>query len=142
MAEAAVLPISASALAGVRVLVIDDEADARDLVTTVLGQYAAQTAAAASAAAALETIELWRPHVLVIDIAMPGEDGYDLIRRVRALSAECGGHVPAIALTAYARPEDRARAVAAGYQIHMPKPVEPNHLATVVASLARRNAAA
>jgi hypothetical protein len=141
--EIAALPAAPSdALAGVRVLVVDDEPDARDLITTVLAQYSAQTSAAASAAAALETLDLWRPDALVIDIAMPGEDGYNLIRRIRALGPERGGHIPAIALTAYARAEDRARAIAAGYQKHVAKPVEPSQLAAIVADVAGRGARA
>ena len=132
--------VSASALAGIRVLIVDDEADARDLLSTVLAQYSAQTKTAASAAAALKTLERWQPHVLITDIAMPGEDSYDLIRRVRALETDRGGRIPAIAVTAYARAEDRARAVAAGYQMHIAKPVEPNQLAASVVSLLGRSA--
>ncbi len=79
-----------------------------------------------------------RPDVLVSDIGMPNEDGYTLIRRVRALGAERGGNVPAVALTAYARAEDRMRAIRAGFQMHVPKPVEPAELITMVASLAGR----
>ena len=132
--------VSASALAGIRVLIVDDEADTRDLLSTVLAQYSAETKIAASADAALETLEQWLPHVLITDIAMPGEDGYDLIRRVRALTKDRGGQLPAIAVTAHARAEDRARTLAAGYQTHIAKPVEPSQLAAIVARLAGRKA--
>jgi CheY-like chemotaxis protein len=79
-----------------------------------------------------------KPDLLVSDIAMPGEDGYSLIRKVRALNAEQGGQIPALALTAYARAEDRTRAIAAGFQLHIAKPVNPEELAAVVANLAGR----
>ena len=79
-----------------------------------------------------------KPDALISDISMPGEDGYELIRKVRTLSAEQGGQLPAIALTAYARTQDRLKVLSAGYQMHVPKPVEPVELATVVASLTKR----
>jgi CheY-like chemotaxis protein len=88
-------------------------------------------------AGALDVIKTWLPDVIVSDIDMPGEDGYALIQQVRMLPPENGGKVPAAALTAYARVEDRLRALAAGYQSHLPKPVEPAELAAVVATLAR-----
>jgi CheY-like chemotaxis protein len=93
---------------------------------------------AGSAAEALELVRTHRPDVLVCDIGMPGEDGYSLIRKVRALGAENGGAVPSAALTAYARPEDRVKAVLAGFQMHLAKPVEPAELIATVASLAGR----
>ncbi|HZS03522.1 MAG TPA: ATP-binding protein, partial [Blastocatellia bacterium] len=127
-----------SDLKGVRVLVVDDEADARDLLSVVLAQSGAEVKAAASAAEALTAIEQWRPHVLVSDIGMPVEDGHALIRRLRALGPERGGLTPAVALTAYARSEDRLRALSAGYQMHVAKPVDPEELAAVIASLAGR----
>ncbi len=80
----------------------------------------------------------WRPHVLVADIGMPDVDGYEFIRRVRARNAQSGGDVPAAALTAYARIQDRLRVLSAGYQMHVPKPIQPAELVTVVASLAKR----
>ena len=92
----------------------------------------------ASAAEALQMIDEWQPDVLVSDIGMPVEDGYELMRKVRAREPERGGLVPAVALTAYARTEDARRALEAGYHAHIPKPVEPGELATVVASLVRR----
>ena len=96
------------------------------------------TVAAGSAAEALDLLRRDPPDVLVSDIGMPGEDGYSLIRRVRQLSTVDGGSVPAVALTAYARSEDRMKALLAGYQMHLSKPVEPAELITVVASLTKR----
>lgn len=127
------------ALEGLRVLVVDDENDARQLITHVLEQCNATVQAVSSAGAALEVLPQFKPDVLVSDIGMPNEDGYSLIRKIRALSPEAGGRVPAAALTAYARAEDRTRALAAGYQMHLPKPVEPGELALVVASLGGRS---
>ncbi|MBD2744981.1 response regulator [Coleofasciculus sp. FACHB-1120] len=125
-------------LDGLQVLVVDDEVDSRVFLTTVLEQCGASVRAVASAHSALEVIKLLKPDILLSDIGMPEEDGYTLIRKVRALSAEQGGRIPAVALTAYARAEDRMRAIAAGFQMHISKPVEPAELATVVASLAGR----
>ena len=88
-----------------------------------------------SAREALEEIGAWKPDVLIADIGMPDEDGYGLIRRVRALSKEQGGQTPALALTAYARTEDRARALSAGYQVHLSKPVDRSELAAVISRL-------
>jgi PAS domain S-box-containing protein len=122
-------------LDGLKVLVVDDEADTRELLRVGLGQYGAEVVTAGSAREALAAVERERPAVLVSDIGMPGEDGYDLIREVRALDARGGEELPAIALTAYARAEDRQRALAAGYQFHIPKPVEMSELASAVASL-------
>jgi signal transduction histidine kinase/ActR/RegA family two-component response regulator len=134
--SAAVEPGEEHRLDGVRVLVVDDEEDARALVAIVVEQRGAEVASAGSAAEALALLETFRPDVLVSDIGMPGRDGYDLIRAVRALPPERGGRTPAVALTAYARVEDRVRAIRAGYQLHVPKPVEPEELVVVVASLA------
>jgi len=125
-------------LEGLRVLVVDDEPDARELLTTVLEEYKAQVIAVATSGEALEAIKQLQPNVLVSDIGMPGEDGYALIRRVRALDGERGGRIPAIALTAYARAEDRTQALLAGFQQHVPKPVDPAELAVVVANLTGR----
>ena len=125
-------------LTGVEVLVVDDEPDARALVKRLLGDRGAGVRTAGSAAEALRLIGEARPDVLVSDIGMPGEDGYALIRRVRTLSVGGGGAIPAIALTAYARSEDRMKVVLAGFQMHVSKPVEPAELLTMVASLAGR----
>jgi signal transduction histidine kinase len=125
-------------LAGVRVLVVDDDADARDLITAVLRQSGAEVATASSTREALDALARVRPHVLVRDLSMPGDDGDTLLDRVRALGLDREGRVPAVALTAFARAEDRARALAAGYAVHVPKPVEPAALVEVVARLAAR----
>ena len=125
-------------LDGLRVLVVDDEQDARDLLRAVLENCGSEVMTAGSAAEALDAIEALRPDVLISDLGMPGEDGYSLIARVRALPAERGGRTPAAALTAYTRVEDRLRVLRSGFQIHLPKPIEPVELVTVVASLAGR----
>jgi PAS domain S-box-containing protein len=126
-------------LDGLRLLVVDDELDFRELVTVMLGHYGAVVKAAASAAEALVHIENWKPDVLVADIGMRSEDGYGLIRKVRALSSERGGNTPALALTAYTRAEDRLHALSAGYQIHLAKPITGPELAAAVANLAGRS---
>jgi signal transduction histidine kinase/CheY-like chemotaxis protein len=125
-------------LTGVRVLVVDDEQDTRALISAVIARSGAEVTACASAGEALETLEAWRPHILMSDIGMPGEDGYALIRRVRALPPERGGHTPAAALTAYARDEDRGRALAAGFQLHLAKPFSPRELMAAVSELQSR----
>ncbi|HEV3471550.1 MAG TPA: response regulator, partial [Pyrinomonadaceae bacterium] len=121
---------------GLTVLVVEDEPDALDLIRVVLEQGGARVTAARDAAGALAAFDAARPDVLVADIGMPGEDGYQLIRRVRALGLERGGRVPAIALTAYAGEGDRARALAAGFHLHIPKPVDPAELVRLVAGVA------
>ncbi len=128
---------SSSLLEGLRVLVVDDDPDVRDLVAMVLQQSGAEVQSSLTAREALEILDQWNPDVLVSDIGMPGEDGYDLIRKVRAREAEHGGLIPALALTGYARPEEAARARAAGYEMHVPKPVAPSELVASVASLAK-----
>ena len=125
-------------LDGLRVLIVDDEEDARELVSVMLTKSGAAMKCASSSKEAMEIIESWRPDVLIADIGMPVEDGYGLIKRVRALPRESGGQTPALALTAYARTEDRVRALSAGYQVHLSKPVDRVELAAVVASLAER----
>jgi PAS domain S-box-containing protein len=125
-------------LDGLKVLVVDDEADARELLRVGIGQCGAKVTTASSVQEALEAIEKEKPDILISDIGMPVEDGYELIRRVRALPAESGGKIPAIALTAYARTEDRLQALRAGYQMHLPKPVEMAELVAVAASLIQR----
>ena len=117
---------------------VDDEPDARGLIKRVLEECKAVVMTAASAREALERMRADRPDVLVSDIGMPGEDGYALIRRVRALPPDAGGRTPAVALTAYARAEDRMKAMLAGFQHHVVKPVEPEELITLVAILAGR----
>jgi signal transduction histidine kinase/ActR/RegA family two-component response regulator len=127
-------------LAGLNILVVDDEADARDLLAIRLQQYGAEVITAASAEAALEALRRRkpRPDLIVSDIAMPGEDGYSLIRRLRAMEPDEGGRIPAIALTAYSRTKDRVQALAAGFQMHMPKPVNAAELAIAITSIIGR----
>src|SRR5262249_10202628 len=126
---------------GVRVLVVEDKADARELLRAALGQCGAQVTAVGTAAEALAALTEARPAVLVSDIGMPGEDGYALIQKVRARPVDQGGQIPALALTAYTRAEDRARAQHAGFNAHVAKPVDPTELVAAVADLARRAAA-
>ena len=126
-------------LDGLKVLVVDDEADTRELLKIGISQCGAEVTTAASASEAFEIINKDRPEILISDIGMPDEDGYELIRKVRALPAERGGDIPAIALTAYARTEDRMRVLRAGYQMHVPKPVEFAELIAIITSLIRRN---
>ena len=125
-------------LDGAHVLVVDDDADTRQLLKQIMENHGATVTTAASAAEALEVIEVAPPDALVADIGMPGEDGYSLMRKIRELPPDRGGGVPALALTAYARPEDRARAMTAGFQHYVTKPVEPDELAAVVANLTGR----
>ena len=129
-----------SELEGLHLLVVDDEADTRTLLKAVLEKCGASVITAASAGEALAALKETRPDVLISDLGMPGEDGYTLIKKVRALSAEDGGQTPSAALTAYARVEDRMKVLRAGFQIHIPKPVEPAELITIVANLAGRTA--
>jgi CheY-like chemotaxis protein len=121
-----------------RVLVVDDEPDARELVTAVLTGRGAEVVSVGSGGEALEKIKGQPFDVLVSDIGMPQMDGYTLIEKIRQLPSERGGRIPAAALTAYAGVEDRMRVLSAGYQMHVPKPVEPDELATVVESIALR----
>ncbi|AKT43946.1 hybrid sensor histidine kinase/response regulator [Chondromyces crocatus] len=128
-------------LAGMRVLVVDDEVDAAELVQSVLATAGAQVRVAHSAEGALEVLSAWKPDLLISDIGMPDVDGYTLMRQVRAMSREAGGAVPAIALTAFAQEEDRVRALSAGYQLHVTKPVDPRALAVAVSNLSRSSGA-
>ncbi|MFO0578729.1 MAG: PAS domain S-box protein [Polyangia bacterium] len=123
------------ALRGARVLVVDDEVDTREMLELVLRQCHAEVRTAGSADEALALLDGWDADVLVSDIGMPGESGYELIRKVRQRSADRGGTIPAVALTAYARLQDRMQALAAGFQMHVAKPVEPAELVVVVKSL-------
>ncbi|HEY1955410.1 MAG TPA: PAS domain S-box protein [Polyangiaceae bacterium] len=124
-------------LDGLRVLTVDDEEDARQLVQVVLEHAGAKVRTAGSAREALDAMKNEVPDVLLSDIGMPGETGYDLIRSVRSLPPNAGGNVPAAALTAYARAEDRNRALGAGFMMHVPKPIDPSELVSVVGTLAR-----
>ena len=132
-------PENPLSVAGVRALLVEDEADARELITAMLVQGGVEVRTACSAAAALAAFDEWRPDILISDIGMPGEDGYMLMKKWRERESARGLHIPAIALTAYARPEDRQRALSVGYESHVPKPVAPEELLAVVASLTNRN---
>ena len=129
-----------SALESVRVLVVEDHEDTRELVAAVLEDHGARVDTAASAGEAFDIFRAAAPDVVVADIGLPGEDGYAFIRRVRALSSDAGGAVPALALTAYARAEDRNQALAAGFNAHLAKPVDRADLVGAIASLARSTA--
>jgi len=124
-----------SRLDGLSVLVVEDHADSRDLLITMLAGVGAVVFGAESAAEALTLLKAERPNVIVSDLEMPGETGYELIQKVRALPREEGGLTPAIALTAYAHPDDRVRALAAGFQSHLAKPALPEELASAVAAV-------
>jgi CheY-like chemotaxis protein len=128
---------SPARLEGVTVLVVDDEPDTREMLKVMIGQFGGEVRACASSEEAIRLLSEWKPDVIVSDIEMPDEDGYELIRKVRRLEADHGSRqIPAVALTAYARVEDRLRALSAGYQMHIAKPAEPAELAVVIASLA------
>lgn len=131
-------PAGAVDLTGIRVLVVDDETDGRETIAKVLSLYHADVNTASSVREALTQFRAAPPDVLVSDIGMPGEDGYDLIRAVRRLPAAQGGLVPAIALTAFAREEDRLRALAAGFEMHAAKPIQPVELVAEIARLVGR----
>ncbi|HEX8139299.1 MAG TPA: response regulator [Pyrinomonadaceae bacterium] len=125
-------------LDGLRILVVDDEADSRELITAVLAQCGAQVKGCESVSEALDALQAWGPDLLISDIGLPDEDGYSLIKKVRALDEAQRGQIPAVALTAYASPEDRARALSAGFQMHLAKPLEPEELVTTIANVAGR----
>ncbi|HWN97690.1 MAG TPA: ATP-binding protein, partial [Blastocatellia bacterium] len=126
---------AASTLTGLRILIVDDDPDSRDALSALLVLRAAEVRSVATVREALDVLADWQPHVLISDIGMPDEDGYDLIRKVRAREAGDGGYVPAIALTGYAAVEESERALSAGYQMHMGKPIEADHLIRAIASL-------
>lgn len=125
------------ALGGLRILVVGDEPDVCELLAVILKTYGAEVTSVTSAGEAFEALRREKPDVLVCDLGMPDEDGFSLIRRVRSLPPGEGGETPAAALTAYARDEDRVRALVSGFQFHLSKPVNPEEVAGVVASLAR-----
>lgn len=131
-------PSSTGPLRGIRILVVDDDDDTRSLMAEVLVGAGAEVANAASAAEAFERLKAEPPHIVISDIGMPGEDGYSLLRRVRALPPHQGGDVPAIALTAYARPEDVRAAMETGFQLHIVKPVKPEALLEAISAWAQR----
>jgi CheY-like chemotaxis protein len=125
-----------ASLEGVKVLVVEDDRDTLDLVRRVLEEHRAEVLTAGTATKALEILATARPDVLVSDLGLPETDGYELIRRIRGMGADSGGRIPAVALTAFARSEDRTRALRAGYQTHLAKPIEPAELVAAVASFA------
>jgi CheY-like chemotaxis protein len=128
--------VELSPLSGLRVLVVDDESDTLELISHCITRRGAEVKTCDSAREALELLQQWQPDVLLSDIGMPDEDGYSLIKKVRALPPERGGHTPAAAFTAYAREEDRQRALAAGYQMHIVKPISSDELVSTLAQLA------
>jgi len=125
-------------LDGLSILVVDDEPDTRELLKQGLEYCGAKVSVAGSAAEAIDSLVSSVPDILISDVGMPGTDGYDLIRQIRGLPKNNGGRVPAIALTAYTRTEDRLHALRAGYDMHVPKPVELAELVAVAASVLRR----
>jgi CheY-like chemotaxis protein len=127
--------LSVGSLDGVRVLVVDDDLDSRDLMTHLLAQAGAKVTTVGSAAEALEIIDALVPDVLVSDIGMPGQDGYALLRTLRTRDTPAAS-IPAVAVTAYARPDDRAHAIEAGFQVHVSKPIAPPDLIASVKRLA------
>jgi signal transduction histidine kinase/DNA-binding response OmpR family regulator len=127
------------ALDGMRILVVDDEADSRDLLSAILTRCGGQVRCSESAAEAIQAFKDWQPDVLVSDIGMPVEDGYSLIKSLRKLRSKRAKQIPAVALTAYATGEDRAKALAAGFQIHLAKPIEPRSLVKSIAEAGGRN---
>jgi signal transduction histidine kinase/ActR/RegA family two-component response regulator len=124
-------------LDGLHVLVVEDNVDGREVMTMMLEQAGARATAVGSVKEALEAVESLQPDALVSDIGLPDEDGYALIRRIRSWEAERGGFLPAVAMTGYVRTEDRARVLAAGFQVHVPKPINPVELTAAIAAVAR-----
>jgi len=130
-------PPSLHRLDGLHVLVVEDNADGREVITMMLERAGARTTAVGSVKEAFEAVQSLEPDALVSDIGLPDEDGYALIRRIRSREAERGGFLPAVAMTGYIRTEDRARVLAAGFQVHVPKPINPAELTAAVAAVAR-----
>lgn len=127
-----------SGLDNLRLLVVDDDADTLEIIKFILENAGAETKIAASAAEAFDIFQNWKPDVLISDLGMPDEDGYSLLRRIRALRAAEGGTIPAAALSAYTRNEDRDKALDAGFQTHIAKPVDPEQFVSLIAELAER----
>jgi CheY-like chemotaxis protein len=137
--ELPIPPLSTDSLEGVKILIVDDDRDTRDFLKAGLEHCGAEVFFSASAQEGLAALKSHSPDIIISDIGMPLVDGYELIRKVRKLPPGEGGKVPAVALTAYARVEDRLKALKAGYQMHVPKPVELTELIAVVNSLMERN---
>jgi len=131
--------VSLHSLDGLRVLLVDDEPEARQLISTVITSTGAEVKACTSAREALAKLLEWKPDVILSDIAMPDEDGYTFINKVRSLPRDKGGETPAAALTAYARDVDRRQALEAGYQMHIAKPIGAGQLVSMIARLAGRD---
>lgn len=129
-------------LRGLRILVVDDEADSRELVATILKRSGGDVRCSPSAADALRTFKEWQPDLLVSDLAMPNEDGFALLKKVRNLKSKRARQIPAVALSAYASDEDRALSLSKGFQMHLTKPIEPDNLVTSIAAAAGRGIAA
>jgi CheY-like chemotaxis protein len=132
-------PVPDVDLTGVKVLAIDDSDDTRELLREILEEHGADVRTATSAAQGHAVLAVWKPDVIVCDIGMPDEDGYSFIKKLRSTPAEDGADTPAIALTGYVRVEDRMRALAAGYQMFVPKPIEPREFTATIAALLRRD---
>ena len=130
----------ADLLTGLRILVVDDEADSRELVATILLRCGGEVRCSPSAADALQTFREWQPDLLISDLAMPNEDGYTLLRKIRRLRSKRAKEIPAVALSAYTSDEDRAISLAKGFQMHLPKPIEPDKLVTSIAEVVGRDA--
>jgi CheY-like chemotaxis protein/anti-sigma regulatory factor (Ser/Thr protein kinase) len=133
--DESILFVHQSELKGKRILLVDDEEDTLEMLAAVLAQKGADVKAKTNVPEALETIKGWQPDVIISDIAMPGEDGFSFIRKLRALSPEEGGTIPAIALTAYVGIKERAQVLSSGFQLYVPKPVEPSELLAALVSL-------
>ena len=125
-------------LAGLKVLVVDDDPDSRDLVAFLLQEYGVEVIVVASAIEVLKTLTSTKPDILLCDIGMPDMDGYMLIRQIRSMSPEQGGQIPAIALTAYAGESNQQQALKAGFQWHLAKPVEPMDVISVIIALTKK----
>ena len=134
-AEDKALPtLGGNILGGLRILVVDDEPDSRELVATILKRCGGEVRCSQSAADAIRAFKEWQPDLLISDIAMPHEDGFILLEKLRKLRSKRAKEIPAVALSAYASDEDRSLALSKGFQLHLPKPIEPEHLVTSIAA--------
>src|SRR5207249_7929072 len=126
--------IAGNVLDGLRILVVDDEPDSRELVAMILKRSGSEVRCSDSAAAAIRAFKEWKPDLLISDIAMPNEDGFILLEKLRKLKSKRAKQIPAVALSAYASDEDRSLALSKGFQLHLPKPIEPENLVTSIAA--------
>lgn len=136
--DSLILSANSVDLAGLKVLVVDDDPDSRDLVAFLLQEYGVEVIVVASAAEVLKTLTITQPDILLCDIGMPDMDGYMLMRQIRAMPPEQGGQIPAIALTAYAGESNQKLALNAGFQCHLAKPVEPMDVISVIIELTQK----